>query len=57
MTLKQSFHAFKILHVAELKQFCKEECNIPPQRREDSLPVDRKRLIAVLPAKVTTTSY
>jgi len=53
--LKQSIRARKPSNVAELKQFCKEECaKIPPKRCERLIASYRKRLIAVVAA---TTSY
>ncbi len=55
--LKQSFHAWNPSNVAELKQFCKEWAEIPPQRCERLFASYRKRLIAVVSAKGGTTLY
>ncbi len=56
--LKQSIHARKPSNVAELKQFCKEEwVKIPPQRCERLIASYHTRLIAVVAAKCSTTSY
>ncbi len=55
MTLNSTFHAG---NVAELKQFYKEEwAKIPPQRCERLIACYRKRLIAVVAAKGSITSY
>ncbi len=46
--LKHSIHARKLSNVAELKQFCKEWAESPPQRCERLIGSYHKRLIAVV---------
>ncbi len=57
MTLNSPF-MLKPSNVAKLKQVCKEQwAKIPPQRCERLIASNRKRLIAVVAAKDSTTSY
>ncbi len=56
--LKQSIQAWKSSNVDELKQSCKEDlAKIPPQRCERLIASYRKRLIAIVAAKVGKNSY
>ncbi len=56
--LKQSFHAWNLSSVAELKQFCKEEwAKISPKWCKRLIASYRKHLIGVVAAKGGTTSY
>ena len=56
--LKQAVHAWEPSYVAELKQFCKEECvKIPPQWCKRRIANYCQGLIAVFAANDGTNSY